>query len=211
MRRLLAGLALSAAAVGTALAAQAPAEAWEIGPVIKGRNYSVGMPATLQPGRDGPWFAFPTQGEGHVHYVTLQGGALPDRGTVVLRYRIDAARGARFIAQDAPDQTATISLFFQRTGDNWTARGRYGDYRWYAPPATLMPVMPGEHTVRVRLDDPNWGNVNGQQARDQGDGFAQALANGGRAGFVFGSSSRRGHGVFATAPARFTLLDFRIE
>ena len=31
-----------------------------------------------------------------------------------------------------------------------------------------------------------------------------------RLGLVFGSSEGRGHGVFATRPARFTLLSFRI-
>lgn len=196
---------------GGAVSAQAPAEAWQIGPVIKGRNYSVGMPGTLQPGPGGPGFDFPSAGQGHVHAVTLDGGPLPRGGTVIMRYRIDAARGARFVAQETPDQVATVSLFFQRQSDNWSARGAYGSYRWYAPTASVVPLTPGEHTIRVSLDDPTWGNVNGQQARDVGPGFADALDNGARAGFVFGSSSRRGHGVYATAPARFTLLDFRVE
>ena len=40
--------------------------------------------------------------------------------------------------------------------------------------------------------------------------FADALANAERVGFVFGGGLSAGHGVYATGPARFHLLSFRI-
>ncbi len=211
MTKLIATLALGSLALGGAVAAQAPADTWTIGPVIKGRNYSVGMPATLQASAQGPSFEFPTTGRGHVHYVTLDGGALPQRGTMVLRYRIDAAPGTRFVSQETPGAVATISMVFQRAGDTWTARGAYANYRWYAPSATVAPVSPGEHTIRVSLSDPAWVNVNGQNSGNLAAAYSDALANGVRAGFVFGTSQARGHGVYATGPSRFTVLDFRID
>jgi hypothetical protein len=52
-----------------------------------------------------------------------------------------------------------------------------------------------------------WTSVNGRPNRTA---FEDALVATDRVGLVFGSSSARGHGVFATAPARFTLISFRI-
>ena len=56
------------------IAGDGPAAAqWDIGPVIKGRNYSVNMPRTLYDTREGPAFEFPhsSKADGHVHYVTV--------------------------------------------------------------------------------------------------------------------------------------------
>ncbi len=128
-----------------------------------------------------------------------------------MRYRIDAERGTRFVAREHPNETAAITLFFQRRGDNWSARGRYEDYRWYAPISTMVPLRPGEHQITLRLDDPLWGSVMGASAAQRPGAFAATLAQTERVGFVLGSISGRGHGVFATAPARFTLLDFEVR
>ena len=65
----------------------------------------------------------------------------------------------------------------------------------------------------VRLDDPRWISVRGRSARSPASAgtLEAALTDIDRIGLVFGSSAARGHGVYATAPARFTLLSFRIE
>lgn len=202
-----AGLFLAAFAAG-APAAPPPAEAWTIGPVIRGKNYSVGMAPSLERGRDGPWFAFPGAGRGSVHYVSLDTGPLAGARRMTVRYRIDAPRGTGFVAEEngSPGQ---FGLVFQRAGDNWSARGRYETYRWYSP--RTVTLAPGVHSFTVPLDDPDWIGVLSSRAGTSPREFAAALANAESVSMTFGSAAGRGHGVYATAPARFTLLDFRID
>lgn len=208
MKNLFATVALSLAVAGTAVAAQAPAEAWRIGPIIKGRNYSVGMPLSMQAGPQGPTLAFPAEGRGHVHYVSLATGPLQGARLITMRYRIDAERGTRFVAQE-DGSPGTIGLAFQRAGDNWSAKGRYEAYRWYSPNA--IPLTPGTHTFTARLDDPAWIGVLSSRSATNPQGFAGAMAETETVSITFGGNSGRGHGVYSTAPARFTLLDFRID
>jgi len=212
--------ALTAAALfaGTALLAAPavgapPASAWEIGPIIRGKNYSVNMPLQPMPARGGWTFDFPSSSRsaGHVHYVTFDPGSLDGASRIVVRYRVDAAPGTRFVPQESPELPGTVSLFLQRRGDNWSARGAYDLFRWYAPGEAVQPLSPGTHEMTVSLRDPRWGSVYGKPAGENAAAFEDALANASRVGLVFGSTAARGHGVFATAPARFTLLDFRIE
>src|SRR5690606_3122598 len=108
-------------------------------------------------------------------------------------------------------RTATGSLVLQRKGDRWTARGAYERYRWYAPPETAQALSPGVHEIAISLNDPQWGSGYGKKAAHNRDAVIATLANMDNIGLVFGSQGGRGHGVFATAPARFTLLDFTIE
>lgn len=207
MKKIVVAIALSAAA-GTALAAQVPAEGWRIGPVIKGRNYSVGMPATLQPGPQGPRFAFPGANDGHVHYVTMHSGPIEGARQITARYRIDAARGTRFVAQES-GAPGTFGIALQRAGDNWSAKGRYEAYRWYSP--EIVPLTPGVHTFTARLDDPRWVGVLSSNSGTNPRAFAAALADTESVSMTFGSASGRGHGVYATGPAKFTLIEFRID
>jgi hypothetical protein len=194
----LATIALTAGAVAQ------PADAWEIGPVVRGRNHSVGMPRTLSPGRSGATFTFPSPG-GSVHYVTIPTERLTGATRIAMRYRIDAAPGTRFVPVESPELPATISLNFQRRGDTWSGK-RSQHYRWYAPYERMSPVAPGEYQVSISLRDPDWISVYGKRSRDN----PEALADVDRVGFVFGSGAGRGHGVYAIGNASFTLLDFRV-
>lgn len=207
-----AALAASAAALiaSAALAAGPPAAAWEIGPIIRGKNYSRGMPLTPQETREGASFAIPgpTAADGQVHYLTVRTRPLAGARRIVLRYRIDAAPGTRFVPQESPSLPATLSLYFQRAGDGWTTR--QPDWRWYAPATRTMPLRPGTHTVSIGLDE-DWVAMTGPGAHANPQGFREALEDTARVGFTFGSEGGRGHGVYATAPARFTILDFRVE
>ena len=213
-RGLTAALALGAAATVAApvLAEVPPARAWEIGPIIKGRNYSVGMPLRPEDTREGISFDIPNIREryGHVHYVTFDPGSLRGARAITIRYRIDAPRGTRFTAQEKTDETAYLSLFFQRSGDNWTARGPYEAYRWYSPAETMIPLRRGTHEATIPLDG-NWQSVGLKRARENPAAFRASLEDTSRIGFVMGWSHGRGHGVYADAPATFTLLDFEIE
>lgn len=192
------------------LAAGPPANAWEIGPIIRGKNYSQRMPLRPEETSAGPSFIIPgpTAADGSVHYLTIATRPLAGARRITLRYRIDAAPGTRFVPQESPHLPATLSLYFQRAGDGWTMR--QPDWRWYAPTARTMPLRPGTHTVSIGLDE-DWVAMTGPGAHANQRGFRAALAETARIGFTFGSEGGRGHGVYATAPARFTILDFRVE
>lgn len=202
---------LIAAASPMALVAMPPAPAWEIGPNARGRNYSVGMPARPTSGPGGSLVMdFPMAGNGQVDALTTAVLPLAGASQITMRYRVDAAPGTRFIAAEMPNEPATVSLYFQQAGDNWSGKGRYASYRWYAPARAVVPLAPGEHTVTVRLDE-TWTNVTGQPNVREPDGFAAALRNTARIGLAFGSPSRRSHGVYVTRPATFTLLSLEIN
>ena len=154
MHRLLSvPLAVAALCAATAMAAP-EAHRWEIGPIIRGKNYSQGMPLHPRPARGGWQFDFPvgSAAAGHVHYVTFRSGPIAPDARINVRYRIDAPPGTRFVPQESPGSPATVSLYFQRRGDNWSAKGRFEHYRWYAPAATVRPLATGEQEISVRKE-----------------------------------------------------------
>ncbi|WP_432768898.1 MAG: hypothetical protein HEQ22_16285 [Sphingopyxis sp.] len=214
MKKIVIASAAALACLAAAGAVAAPhAGDWDIGPVIRGKNYSVNMPPHPAPTRRGWSFDFPvgSAAAGHVHYVTYRPGSLAGKSQIVVRYRVDAAPGTRFVPQANPDRPATVSLYVQRRGDNWNARGNYQYYRWFAPSPTVKPLAPGVHEMTVRLDDPWWLSVLGKPASSNPRALAAALRDAERIGLVFGAENARGHGVYATRPARFTLLSFDIR
>jgi hypothetical protein len=208
---LVAALAL-VGGVSAAIAADVAAEPWEIGPVIRGRNYSQGMPPAPTPVGRGWMFDFPgdAAAPGSVHYVTLRTGPLEGARRLIVRYRVDAAPGVRFVPQEQPGEPATVSLMFQRAGDSWSGK-RHEFHRWYAPTATVREIGPGRGEIVVSLDDAGWTSVQGRPAGQFPEAFGEALRQTERVGLVFGSSRARGHGVYATGPARFRLDSFRSE
>lgn len=187
------------------------AGAWQIGPVIGRRNHSVGMPLSPRPGRGGWFFDFPYPSvrAGHVHYVTFNHGSLAGKRRIVMRYRIDAAPGVRFVPREKPSLPATVSLFFQRRGDTWSGRGPYETYRWWSPNNMVLDLRPGVHELSVGLSQ-EWISVNGRPASALPAEYQEAIRNAGRVGFVLGTREARGHGVFSTGPARLTVLSFRV-
>ena len=204
----LAGLA--ALPVTLRAAGQSP-QGWEIGPVIRGRSYSPGMPLHPRAARQGWYFDFPgpSRRDGHVHYVTRPTGPLDQARGIRLRYRIDTAHGTRFVPQEFPDRTAILSLFVQRAGDDWRAREQTEFHRWYSPNDRVIPLARGVHELTILFDE-NWISVMGSDRERSAREFAETLAHASRVGFTLGSAGGRGHGVFATGPARFTVLQFMV-
>ena len=208
---MLAGTVLTAAALPMALAAMPAAGAWEIGPWVRGENSSIGMPLRPSQGSNGSVsMALPISGRGQVGALTTAVNPLAGARQVTLRYRIDAARGTRFVAEETPSEPATVSLYFQRAGDSWSGRGRFASYRWYVPGRAVIPLSAGEHKVTIQFTE-TWTNVNGEPNSQVPEGYAAALQNTARIGLAFGSSTRRSHGIYATGPARFTLLALDID
>ena len=187
------------------------ADAWEIGPVIRSKNYSVGVPLHPTPERRGWYFdfPFPEVGAGHVHYVTYNHGPLSGKRVMTMRYRVDVAPGVRIVPRQAPHLPPTISLYLQRRGDTWSGKGRYETYRWYGP-IEHVPLTPGVHELSVRLDK-DWKAVGASTVATEPYAFGEALSEADRVGFVLGAYGGRGHGVYATGPARFTMISFEVR
>ena len=168
-------------------------------------NYSPGMSDTPIPQGDGWYFDFPTNPNSHVHYLqwfnppTLVGAKL-----ISIQFSVT---GGGFIPQEFPDgRPALVSLLLQRKGDNWSADAKTRSYRWYSSEATELAS--GEYQLTIPLDVSNWGDVyNGQDASL----FTETLSKIDNIGIVFGSAGGRGHGVYATQPSRFTLLNIKVS
>ena len=205
---------LAACAQDTPANAQAvsarDAGSWTIGPIIRGRNYSNNMPLRPTPRRGGGFQIDLPQAPGSVHYVTFPHGSLAGKSRIVMRYRIEADPGVRILPRTAPNLPSIITLYFQRGGDNWSGRGRFEAYRWYATFASQMPLTPGDHVMIAPLSS-NWTAVERSSARTNPAAFREALAGADQVGFVLGGGDGYGHGVFATGRARLIVTDFRVE
>jgi len=207
-------------ACGSGAIAAAPALAqrnatlreWEIGPLIRGKNYSVNMPLHPSANEEGWYFDFPgpRRRDGHVHYLTRQTGSLVGASGIRLRYRIDALPGCEFIPQEYPERPPLLSLYIQQQGDDWRARGRTLYHRWYSPNSRVVTLQSGENELGIRFEE-NWISVMGSDRVRSPSEFEKAIANAGRIGFTFGTHGGRGHGIYATAPARFTVLEFSVS
>jgi hypothetical protein len=186
------------------------AEAWSIGPVINGRNYSRRMPAQPSPYPGGGWYLDLPRAPGSVHYLTFRHGSLAGKKRIVLRYRVEAAPGVRIVPRTAPNLPSILTAYIQRGGDDWSGVGPYETYRWYATFASHSPITTGEHQMAVPLNG-NWTAVQSSSARTNPAAFRAALGAADRIGFVLGGGDGFGHGVFATGPARLVVTSFRVE
>ena len=212
---ILAAFCLSACGNGAEAVAQ-PArgvsnpQAWVIGPIVRGRNYSRGVPLHPAPRRGGGFQIDLPRAPGSVHAVTFRHGPLAGKRRIVMRYRIEAARGTRLLAASDGRSASMITLYFQRAGDNWSGRGRFETYRWYATFATRTPLTPGDHVMVAPLDGP-WTAIETSRATTSPAAFRAALAAADQVGFVLGGGDGFGHGIFATGPARLIVTEFRVE
>jgi len=204
-------LGFSALALAASASAAGPsAFAWTIGPITPTGNKSRGVPLHPVRGPGSAWHIDLPGPGGSVNYVTFRHGSLAGARRIVMRYRVDLAPGARIVPRTDPNAPSIITLYFQRHGDNWTGRGPFESFRWYATFAKQMPISPGTHEIVAPLSG-KWTAVMTSSAYSNPAGFRDALANADQIGFVLGGGDGFGHGVFATGPARITVTDFRVE
>lgn len=179
---------------------------WEIGPIIAGTNYSVGMPLNPTQTADGWAFDFPLA-PGSVHYVTFPYGSLSGKTHIVMRYRVEADPSVRFFPVCCAQlQSLGPTIYFQKSGDNWNTDGM----RWWATFSPPTPVRAGEYELDIPLDGA-WTSVVTMSAASNPNEFAAAKMNAGRVGFTFGGGDGYGHGVYADGQARFVVTSFKIE
>lgn len=190
---------------------------WEIGPVIGTRNYSVGMDPSPTADLNGGWYfdiPNPNANAGHVNYVTFKHGSLSGKSRIVMRYRLEMDEAYRLVPAKEPADThyhPLLTMYFQRRGDDWSGKGKYETYRWWATFATIVPsALPtGERELIVPLDG-NWTAVQTSSAATKPRQFQEALRDAERVGFTFGGGDGYGHGVYATGPARFVVTHFEV-
>jgi hypothetical protein len=186
-------------------------EKWTIGPIIRGRNYSPGMP--LHPSRrpDGFQIELP-HAPASVHYVTFKHGPLTGKSRIAMRYRFEVDRGVRIVPTTIPDLPSVITLYFQRHGDKWSGRGKYETYRWFATFASHWDLQAGEYVLVAPLNG-GWTAIETSTAATAPAAFREAVANADQVGFVLGGGDGYGHGVHlvGTGRARLIVTDFRIE
>lgn len=181
---------------------------WQIGPIIDGENYSVGMPLNPTPASDGLFsLELPTPAQ-QPHYVTMPTAPLAGKSKITMTYRVELAEGAKIVPVKYPNSPSIITLYFQRLGDDW--RSGSEAYRWYASFSSQKPITAGEHTI-VAPFDANWTAVLSSSRDNNPSAFQAALNDTGRVGFVLGGGDGLGHGVYATGPARIVVTSFKIE
>lgn len=157
----------------------APKKGWQHYGIVGGKMRSINLPA--------PSFDF-----GEPHYMTKDCNGLS--GSIRVKWRF----AGDVFPVEQPGAQPLVSVHFQRKGDDWTAQGKYGGYRFYS---RLTFPLTGSGEATIPLTPEQWGNVWGKQ-----DGFAEALRNASRVGLVFGWDGGRGHGVAGSG--RFELLEF---
>jgi hypothetical protein len=154
---------------------------------------------------------YPTNAAGSVHYVTMPTGPLTGKTRITMHYRVEASPGATIVPTNFPTFPSILTLYFQRRGDDWSARGAREAYRWYATFSSQMPIAPnGDNVIEARFDQ-NWTAVLTSSRENNPAAFNDALADAGNIGFVLGGGDGYGHGVYATGPARIVVTSFKAE
>ena len=161
-------------------------------------QHSRNMPACI----DGS-FDFPVGRDG-VHYIVRPVREPLLGKTVAMSFEIEGA--AEFVAlQNEEPKTGRVRLYIQNSLDDGTRP--FG--RWWSRDVVLAR---GAHTLSAVLvaERDEWSSVYGQRSKDEAATFALDVSRAGSIGFTFGGMFA-GHGVYATAPARFVLRSFEVN
>ena len=186
-------------------ATRAPQRTWEVGPVINGRNYSLG-PSRVSSSSAGVSVAIGPQAE--PHYVSFRHGSLQGKRVIRMRFRVEGPNGAIIHgAKCGTGSPSGVTLFFQRGDDDWTSDGG----RWWATFATVPLSGPLRDTEIVAPLDANWTSVAIMTAANNPYDFAAAKGAADRVGFTFGNCEGFGHGARATVPVRLVVTRFEVR
>lgn len=158
-------------------------------PVVWLWSHSPGMGPV---GQEGEWtvFHFVPSGEAHMLLRRTNG---PLSGAVRLKWKLEGA-----LIRPVQGSVATVSLIFQRRGDDWSGEGEKASYRWYHAGQPLVI----EGVLDVPLVDGHWTNVFG---RHDPQGFEAAKANTAAIGLAFGDpgAGATAHGVTGSGKFSF--------
>jgi hypothetical protein len=126
---------------------------WEIGPIIRGKSYSPGMPSRPTAAGSGWSFTFPPP-DG-VHYVTTRlSGSPMGHGEVKVRFSIAGPERLVPTQGDPPDR---MRLFLQRRGDDWSGVRAHEFYRWWS--VSNVELAAGKYELSAPLVPDQWFSV----------------------------------------------------
>jgi hypothetical protein len=187
-------------------------EKWTIGPIIRGRNYSPGMPLHPSRSREGGMQIELPRAPASLHYVTFPHGSLAGKRRIVMRYRIEAEPGVKIVPTTVPALPSALTLYFQRAGDNWSGRRHFETYRWFATFATHWDLKAGEYVMTAPLDG-KWTAIERSSWENAPEALRDALADADQVGFVLGGGDGYGHGVHleGRGRARLVVTEYRVE
>jgi hypothetical protein len=182
------------------------ATAWQFGPIISDKSFSIGMPP--HPTQDGDSFTF-TVGPGQeVDYVTAPLGSLAGKSSITFRVRIEGA-GATLIGSPGrycSGGVTAIVPYFAHKDNAWQKIGQ----RWWAPFASRIVSTDGEYAFEAPLSfESGWNSTveGGTLAM-----FEDAKTNAYRVGFTVANCEGQGHGTVAEGgTVTVRVLDFRIS
>ena len=146
-----------------------------------------------------------------MHTLVRPTGPLPYGATMSVDFEISGAD--RFVGAQEQGGVAYVSLFIQRSGDDWSGVGAYNEFRAYSSevaPSFVENLGNGRYRLSQQLVRLEWVNVS---ATGTEDGFRALLQNAERAGIVFGTAqSGRAHGVCSgNASTQFVLYSFTVQ
>lgn len=171
---------------------------WYFGPIIGGKNYSAGMPASPTMQGSGWFFDF----KPGVEVDAVVNGKPPylvGAKSLTMRYAVE---GSGFQAAGENNVSGRVGLMLQRKGDDWSGKGKYQQYRLYGQSRPLLAAGEGQVTATTFTDVQ--GQVVSQAVVDA------VLADLDCYAVVFGGSFAS-HGVLASPPARFTFRGLDIS
>lgn len=179
--------------------------AWEVGPILSGKNYSAGVALHPSAQAGGLAIDLPLAG-GHAGYVTFRHGSLTGKSRIVLRYRVEMEPGVAIVPKCCAGLPSAITVYFQRRGDDWSTDG----WRWWFTSGTVSPITAGTFEIIAPLSG-HWTSVEREDSEIDRASFAAAVADADRVGFTLGGGDGYGHGVYATGPARIVITGFEVN
>ncbi len=184
-----------------------PAKAWTIGPIIKGENYSKGLP--LNPCTEpGSGFSFDLGGEKEPHYITRKIDSLVGKKQLRMSFRVEASASTLVYGAKCPTNSpSAVTLYIQREDDDWQKNG----WRWWHGPSRVAVSGAGVWELIAPLDDPKWSSVQGMTADASPLNWKATITDPYVVGFTMANCEGAGHGARATAPAKVIVERFSVE
>lgn len=179
--------------------------AWEIGPIVGTRNYSLGLP--VNPTKHPEGFEFAISPTAEPHYITKATGPLTAYKAIRMRYRVEGPSEAHIYGKGCSEASGSaVTLYIEHKADDWSRDG----YRWWATQHTVALTGPVEAEIVAPLDG-YWSSVFAFTTDTHRAVFNDAKANAARIGFTFANCEGYGHGTRSTLPVKFIVTYFGVE
>lgn len=112
-----------------------PQSDWIIGPIVHGKNYSVGMPAAPTMEGAGWVINFPGSGGGIDAVINKSPPSLVGVKQLEMHYTVT---GGGFYATEQVNIPGRVGICLQRRRDDWSGKGVYQQYRLYGQSRPLL-------------------------------------------------------------------------